>query len=199
MAFMQNSSGGDFTVYCKYNAKEGRWFTKEDKPEAVEYEVKNLTAIFDMDNIKTGWFLLVPGAAPIKQFDPSLTEMLPKPGDTHKRGFQLNIYSDKNLGGVREFMATAGVVIEAMNDLHTDWEANKGANPGKLPIVKCVGVSAITSKHGKNYRPQLEIVGWAERPAELGATGTASKAEPRQEAKREPEPETVGGDDDIEF
>lgn len=198
MAFMRSSSG-EFTTYVKYNAKEGRWFTKEDKPDSVEFEVKNMTAVFDMENIQTGWFIYPPGGAPIKVFDPSMHEEAPKPGDGYKRGFQLHLFSEKNLLGVREFGATAGVVINAMNSLHTDWEANAAANPGKLPIVKCAGVVAITSKHGKNYEPQLEIVGWADRPAELDGPA-APKAEPKQEARREPEPATVGaGDDDVEY
>src|SRR5690242_17368471 len=143
MGFMANpATGGEFKVFVNYNAKAGRWYTKEDKPEAEMFEVQNMTAVFDMDTLKTGWFLFAPGVAPVKNFDPSLTEAAPKPGDGFKRGFELDVFSEKNLGGVREFASTAGVVIEAMNDLYDDWMAGKDANPGKLPVVKCAGVSA---------------------------------------------------------
>jgi hypothetical protein len=181
MAFMSNPATGDggFTVYVKYNAKAGRWYTKKDEPEASEFEVTNLTAIFDMENLKTGWFLFAAGVAPVKQFDPSLAEAAPKPGEGFKRGFELELYSEANLFGLREFSSTAGAVIEAMNELHDHWIADKGANPGKLPVVKCVGVSAVTGKHGTNYKPQLEIVAWADRPAEMkGAAAPASSQAP---------------------
>ena len=178
MAFMSSNSGegGDFKVYVSYNAKAGRWYTKEDKPDAEQFEVTNMTAIFDMDNLQTGWFLFAPGVAPVKNMDPSLAQAAAKPGDGFKRGFQLDVFSEKNLLGVREFSATAGIVIDAMNDLHDHWVAQKDANPGKLPVVKCSGVQPVTNKHGTNYRPVLEIVSWADRPAELAGNAAPAQA-----------------------
>lgn len=176
MAFMSNPAGseGGFKVYVSYNAKAGRWYTKKDEPDAPQFEVTDMTAIFDMDNLQTGWFLFAPGVAPVKHMDPSLAQAAPSPGEGFKRGFQLDVFSDKNLLGVREFSATAGIVIEAMNDLHDHWLAGKDANLGKLPVVKCVGVTPVTNKHGTNYRPQLEIVKWVDRPAALGTAPAAS-------------------------
>lgn len=209
MAFMQSTSGeGGFKVFVSYNAKAGRWYTKEDKPDADQFEVTNMTAIFDMDNLKTGWFLFAPGVAPIKHFDPSLTEAVPKPGEGFKKGFELDVFSEKNLMGVREFASTAGIVIDAMNDLHTDWEAQRAANPGKLPVVKCVGVHPVTNKHGTNYKPQFEIVSWADRPAELeGSPAPAAPAAapaPAATATHTPPPaakapEPATADDEVDF
>jgi len=211
MAFMTNPSAGgegSFKVYIKYNAKAGRWYTKKDEKDAPEFEVTNMTAIFDMENIRTGWFLFAAGTAPAKTFDPSLSQAAAKPGDGFKRGFELDLFSEKNLLGVREFSSTAGVVIEAMNALHDHWEAEKANNPGKLPIVKCVGVAPIVGSHGTNYQPQLEIVGWADRPAELAgapAAAAATTAAPPAAAKathtpppaaKAPEPVAA---DDVEF
>ena len=178
MAFMTSTSGegGEFKVYVSYNAKAGRWYTKEDKPDAMQFEVTDMTAVFDMDNLQTGWFLFAPGVAPVKTFDPSLSQAAASPGDGFKRGFQIEVFSSKNLLGVREFSATAGIVIDAMNDLHDHWLAGKDANAGKLPVVKCVGVTPVTNKHGTNYKPQLEIVAWTDRPAELA--GAPAKSAP---------------------
>lgn len=173
-----NSNGGEFTTYVKYNAKAGRWYTKADEQNAEEYEVTNMTAIFDIDNIRTGWFLFAAGVAPVKQYDPSLTEAAPKPGEGFKRGFEMKVFSDKNLGGVREFASTAGAVIDAMNSVHDQWMAGKEANAGKLPVIQCTGVVPVTGKHGTNYSPTLQIVSWADRPAELAA----DKAPPTQAA-----------------
>ena len=207
MGFMTNPAGGEgnFTVYVKYNAKAGRWYTKEDKQDAEEFEVTNMTAIFDMDNIRTGWFLFAAGVAPAKTFDPSLSQAAPKPDDEFKRGFELEVFSEKNLLGVREFSSTAGVVIEAMNALYDAWETGKKDNFGKLPVVKCIGVQPVTNKHGTNYQPKLEIVSWVDRPDALAvvanaavnqATGAASAPKPDPT----PPPVMAGADDDdVEF
>jgi hypothetical protein len=82
-------------------------------------------------------------------------------------------------------------VIDAMNDLHDHWLAGKDANPGKLPVVKCVGVTPVTNKHGTNYKPQLEIVSWVDRPAEMaGAPAPAAQvaAPPPAAATHAPPP-----------
>ena len=206
MAFMSNpNSGGDFKVYVKYNAKAGRWYTKKDEKDAPEFEVSDLTAIFDMDNLKTGWIMFPPNAAPQKHWDPSLSEELPCPGEGYKRGFQLDLYSEKNLLGVREFCSTAGVVIDAMNALHTDWEVGKAANPGKVPVVKCNGVVELKNKHGSNYEPQLSIIKWVDRPADLaGDAAPAKAAVPAAKTEHAPPPAAKApapatADDDIEF
>jgi hypothetical protein len=135
-----------------------------------------------MDNLQTGWFLFAAGQAPSKVMDASLTQMSANPGDGYKRGFQLNLYSDKNLSGLREFSSTAGVVIEAMNTLYDQWEANKASNAGKLPVVKCAGVTPITGKHGTSYRPDLQVVAWADRPAQLVAPSAPAAAAPAASA-----------------
>ncbi len=198
MAFMDAPASGDgnFTVFVKYNAKAGRWYTKKDEKDAPEFEVTNMAAIFDMENIRTGWFLFAPGVAPVKQFHG--TEKLAKPGEGFKQGFELNLFSEKNLLGVREFSSTAGVVIEAMNALHDHWLAGKDANPGKLPVVKCVGVAPVVGSHGTNYQPQLEIVSWADRPAELNGAAKAEPAAKAEVKKPEPVAATVS-DDDLEY
>lgn len=205
MGFMSNPAGGDgnFTPFLKYNAKAGRFYTKEDKQGAEEFEVTNMTALFDLENIRTGWFLFAPGVAPAKTFDPSLSQAAPKPGDGFKRGFEMLAFSEKNLLGLREFSSTAGAVIDAMNTLYDAWEAGKGANPGKVPVVKCTGVSPVTNKHGTNYAPRFEIVSWADRPAEMkGSASTppaAASAPPAATHTPPPAAMAETAADDVEF
>lgn len=210
MGFMTTTSGdGNFKVFVSYNAKAGRWYTKKDEKDAPQFEVQNLTAVFDMPNLKTGWFLFAAGVAPAKTFDPSLSEAAPKPGEGFKRGFELDLFSEKNLLGVREFASTAGIVIDAMNALYDAWIAAPESKEGKLPVVKCVGVHPVTNKHGTNYQPQLEIVSWVDRPAELtGETAPAEKAaDPAPKAAPaahvpppSPAPAMAGaGADDVDF
>jgi hypothetical protein len=199
MGFMQSASGDgeDFKVYVKYNAKAGRWYTKEDKPDASEFEVMDMTAVFDFANLKTGWFLFAPGVAPVKQLNANMRHFELKPSPDFKQGFQINVFSNKNLLGVREFASTAGAVIDAMNAVYDDYDNAPESKAGKLPIVKCVSVNAIVGKHGTNYSPVLKIIGWTDRPAEL------ADAAPKQEAPRQLAAANAGFgadlDDDVPF
>ena len=169
MGFMTPpSSGGDFKVFVSYNAKAGRWYTKRDGKDEPQFEVADMTAVFDMPGLKTGWFKFSAGVAPEKVMDPSFTAAAANPGQDFKRGFMLDLFSDKNLLGVREFSSTAGIVIDAMNDLFDAWMAAPEVATGQLPVVRCVGVFPVTNKHGTNYQPKFEIVGWTARPEALG-------------------------------
>ena len=177
MGFMSvPSSGGDFKVFVAYNAKAGRWYTKNDGKDEPMFEVTDMTAVFDMPNLETGWFKFSSGVAPEKVMDPSLAEAAPNPGTDFKRGFQIDLYSEKNLMGLREFSSTAAIVIEAMNNLYDLWMAAPENASGQLPVVRCSGVLPISNKHGTNYQPTFEIVGWTDRPAALaGALAPAPR------------------------
>ncbi len=192
MAFMQSTSGDgeDFKVYVKYNAKAGRWYTKEDKPEAQDFEVQDMTAVFDFPNLKTGWFLFAPGVAPVKQLDPAVGVFSPRPSPDFKSGFLINLFSNKNLLGVREFASTAGAVIDSMNTLHDEYEAATESKAGKLPVVKCVTVKPLVGKHGTNYAPVFQIMSWVDRPDEL-VTEAPRNGAPLQ-------PATIAGFDDLD-
>lgn len=186
MGFMATPvAAGDFNTYIKYDARAGRWFTKPDGGGEL-YEVTNMTAAVDLENIQTGWLEYVEGHGPVKVFDPSLSEAAPKPSDGARRGFQVLMFSEKNIGGLREFSSTAACVIEAMNEVYDEWEAGKAANPGKVPVVKCDGCIAAKSQKSTNYKPNLKIVSWTERPADLVApepVAPAAQAAPPAAAK----------------
>jgi hypothetical protein len=174
MGFMSvPSSGGDFKVFVGYNAKAGRWYTKNDGKDEPMFEVTDMTAVFDMPGLETGWFKFSSGVAPEKVIDLSLAEAAPNPGADFKRGFQIDLYSEKNLMGLREFSSTAAIVIEAMNNLYDLWMAAPENASGQLPVVRCSGVLPISNKHGTNYQPTFEIVGWTDRPAALAGSGAS--------------------------
>lgn len=202
MGFMQApAAGGDFNTFLKYDARSGRWHTKPDGGGDL-YEVENMTAIFDLENIRTGWFQFFEGAAPVKVFDQSLTEATARPNPDAKKGFEVLVYSEANIGGLREFTSTAATVIEAMNALYDDWEANRAANPGKLPVVKCVGVQSVKTAKSTNYRPALEIVTWAPRPEGLPVpegTPPAANAKPAASVRQAapPPPATAKADEPV--
>ena len=171
MGFMPvPSSGGDFKTYITYNAKAGRWYTKPDGKDEDLFEVTDMTAIFDMSTLITGWFKFSSGVAPEKIMDPSLAESVASPGVDFKRGFQIDLFSERNLLGLREFSSTAGIVIDAMNNLYDLWMAAPESTSGKLPVVRCTGVHPVTNKHGTNYQPSFAIVDWADRPSALSGS-----------------------------
>lgn len=174
MGFMNVTSDEVFKVYVGFNAKAGRWYTKKDGKDELPFEVTDMTAVFDMTSLKTGWFKFNPNVAPEKVIDPSFSETAPNPGQDFKRGFQLDLYSEKNLLGLREFTSTASIVIQSMNALYDAWVAAPESATGQLPVVRCVGVTPIGNKHGTNYQPQFEIIGWTDRPEALGGGAAAA-------------------------
>ena len=166
---LPTGGGGDFVTYCKYNAKAGRWYTKDD--DGNEYEVQNMTAVFDFPNIKTGLMKFMAGSAPEYIFDTTVGSQdaqAPNGADGFKRGFLIHLFANDAWQGVREMSSTAGVVNEQMNALYDAYDSAPEKAAGQLPVVQCVKVDAIEGKHGTNYAPDLQIVGWSDRPEGLG-------------------------------
>jgi hypothetical protein len=172
---LEPRSNADFIPYLKFNGKAGRWYTKTDAGD--EIEVQNMTAIFDLAHIKTGWLLFNENAAPDKVWDNGSTASPPSP--QHKRGFAVNVFSPKELGGVREFSATSNTAIIAIRELYDAWESAPESKKGLVPVVKCENVLPVKSKFGTNYQPALKIVKWVPRPEAMpnGVTHTASTIE----------------------
>ena len=168
---------GDFTPYIKFNAKAGRWYTKTDSGEEVE--VSNMTAIFDLANIKTGWINFVEGAAPDVVYDNGSTAKQPSP--QHKRGFAVNAFSAKELGGLREFSSTSNSAIIAIKELYEEFEAAPESRKGLVPVVKCENVLPVKSKFGTNYQPVLTISKWVPRPPAMLATINGAPEETAEE------------------
>ena len=162
------NSGGDFLPILKYNAKAGRWYVREDDEDV---EVDGMTAMFDFENIQTGWLHFGP-TGPDWRPDPDLSTATDSPGGDFKRGFKIHVYAKKQLGGAREFMSSSQMACGAIKKLYAEYEeSGKGAQLdhrgiGQVPVVKCTGTNAITGKHGTNFEPVLEIVKWMKRPPE---------------------------------
>jgi len=163
---LPTGGGGDFIPFLKYNAKSGRWYSKQEDA-ADDKEVKGMTAILDLAQIKTGKFKFAAGVAPDLKFDSSLgAGDAAKPDETYKPGFYVLAFA-KSIGGLREFTSNAGVVNEAMNELYDAYIAAPEAGQGKLPVVKCVEEKPVESKHGTNFKPVFAIQKWVDRPAEM--------------------------------
>src|SRR4051812_48703519 len=82
----------DFRPYVKSNARVGRIFRVDKKStgtgwEKIETDITaNLKAIFDLENLKTGWLRFPRGAAPDHHLV-ALDQALPdEPSDQHQHG-----------------------------------------------------------------------------------------------------------------
>jgi hypothetical protein len=185
-----NQGGGDFTPFVKYNAKAGRWYNKDE--EGNEYELKADKLVFyaDLDNVEVGWIKFgAPGVAPEFAFAPASEGPPARPSADHKSGFRMRLYSEPNLHGLREWSASSALVNGAMNELYDLFEAEVGNHAGECPVIRCYDTEPVTSKHGTNYKPLFEIVGWKPRPAAFdGAEAEAPKAAPAKAKAATPPP-----------
>ena len=160
---------GDFTPYIKYNAKAGRWYVKADG--ADEVEIVNPTLAFDMANIRTGWLFYAEGSGPEKIWDPSPTQMAPRPAGPKKfkRGFEVAVIGNGLIPGtnqklgLREFSSTASNVITAIVQMHADYEAGAAEHPNSVPVFACTGVKPINGAYGTNYEPSFALKQWVTR------------------------------------
>lgn len=159
---------GDFTPYIKFNSKAGRWYTKNENGD--EIEVTDMTAIFDLSNIRTGWILFNEGAAPESVWDNGA--MAQQPGPKYKRGFAVDVFSPKQIGGLKEFSSNSNSSIVAIKALYDAYENSQEAAKGLVPVVTCERVEPIKSKFGTNFQPSLKIVRWVPRPEGLTAKNT---------------------------
>jgi hypothetical protein len=159
-------SSGETANYVKFNAKSGRLSIND--ADGNQPEIPGLTAIFDLENIRTGWLRFREGQAPERHFDPRPGDSAPKPeGEGFKRGFLLMLFSRNTLGGVRELSGNSLHLCNAITDLYAAWEAGKDDYRGQVPVVTMDSVQPMKDQYGTNYRPVFRIVKWVDRPADL--------------------------------
>jgi hypothetical protein len=179
----------DFTPYLKFNGKAGRWYTRNDIGEEVE--ITDLTAIFDLALIKTGWIHFEEGMPPQAVWDTNAA-VGPKPTNLAKakRGFAVNIFAPK-IGGLREFSSTSNGAVIAVRDLYDQQFEKSPERHSKVPVVRCEKILPVKSKYGTNYEPVLKIIKWVDRPEGL-PQGSPHIIEPKPAAAATPV-------DDFEF
>jgi hypothetical protein len=193
------SGGGDFLPIVKYDARAGRFFRvdREDGSSTPVDITRSFKAVFDFENVETGWIAFVAGSAPDFQMTPMDMPNVERPSANHKEGFRMNIKLGSECGGdCRELASTAGVMKAGLNVLHDDYLAGLKANPGKLPVVVLKDTVPLTSgsgdKKSTNYQPIFEITAWVKRPADLdeAAKSKAPAAAPAPLAPRGAPPST---------
>jgi len=162
-------------VYAKFNAKADKWFVRGTDGE--DAEIQRPTFVVDFDNIATGWLRFREGQAPERVMDASIDRAAPLPGEGFKRGFVVMAFSPKFFGGAAEFASASIHLSNAIKDVYAQYEADRKANPGKLPVISCTGSQAMKDRYGTNYRPTFSIVQWVDRPAELPSVSPVDAAD----------------------
>jgi hypothetical protein len=168
---------GSIKPYVKYNAKADKWFVRG--PDGGDVEISRPTFLLDLKNIRTGWLRFLEGQAPERVIDPSLDSVAPNPGQGFKRGFVIMAYSAKFFGGAVELSSASIHMSNAIRDIYAAFEEQgaRAENHGKVPVIACTGSDPMKDKYGTNYKPRLEIVKWADRPAELPDASPVDDAE----------------------
>jgi hypothetical protein len=174
----ETSGGGDFLPIVKYDARAGRIFRVDRVDTGGQFVsepvdiTRNFKAIFDLENIETGWINFASGGAPDFKLVPMGSLLPGRPTDQHKNGIRLMLKLAKECGGdrpIREIAGTSKAFLSGVEKLYHDYtdRAKQEGEGDKLPVVVLKDTTPITSgqgaKQSTNYVPVFEIVGWALR------------------------------------
>ena len=172
----ESKPSGNIIPIVKWDAKAGDMIRVDREQDASGAWVKNeeeisfpVKFVADLDAIEVGW-LSFEGGAPDFRMVRIGEEMPERPSAGHKNAFRLRVYNKEM--GLREFSHSAKTVLRKMNELHNQFEAERGANAGKAPVVEIEGTEQvkITLPNGDPVRfkvPSWKIVAWVDRPDEM--------------------------------
>lgn len=180
-----SGASGDFPPILAYKAPSGRLFTRDRVQnssgdwETTETDVTMAQPAFALDfgRLEVGWCHFAYGAAPLWTMVPyghPMPDRPPSPGKDakgkdiqYKNGFRLPVAGNA-IGGVRELAGNSNVLITAMNEVHTLFEAAPEAAMGKIPVVKMTDIVTVKVGQATNFQPVFSIFGWVDRPDVLG-------------------------------
>ena len=197
-----NNGGDGINVFLGWSARgtqdgsiRARQFYLREGSSKDEYaEAQTKGFVIDLDSLKTGWQKSegMAGIAPEWKWNPSVNQMMQKPGDDYKKGFSVKCA----IGGGKVAMweqAGAGVwsALADLAPLLKDQPAS-----GQMPLIKMTEAKELKFTKGSTCYPIFEIVKWVDKPdclKEGAAAGIATEPAPA------PEPAPAVADDDMEF
>jgi hypothetical protein len=176
-------NGGEFSPRIEYNAKSGRMSQVDrtaDGTGTIKVDITSSLPVFawDLATIEIGWANFQSGAAPSFVMVPYGQPMPARPDRNHKAGFRSKVWNGRE-PVAREFQATAGVTVTAIEELWDMLTAMPEAAAGQVPVIRLAGVVPITGRNGTNYAPLLQLVQWIDRdeavfgPPTVAAPGAA--------------------------
>ena len=178
------SSGGGSGNYIRYSPQVNAWTRKNEDGNYIEF--KFTQAVFDYENVQTGWMLIATGQYEFLA-DNTLGKKGAQPSPEHKRGFRATFYN-KELGGVVEYSANGAGANMGLEALWKKVQAQAQDNAGKLPVVEFKGATAVKVGKGTTRVPEFDVVKWVARPAAMqdGGADESSFDAPKPIAKPAP-------------
>jgi hypothetical protein len=174
--FSTEPSSGDFLGIIKFDARAGRMFRidRVDTGNGFQSEPIDITntfkALVDLENVEVGWINFDTGGAPDFRLVPMGSTLPDRPGPKHKNGIRIILKLAKDCGGdkpIREIAGVSKAFLNGIEKVFDEYDAQRGENPGKLPILMLEGTTPIKSGSGgqqsTNYVPKFKIIGWAAR------------------------------------
>lgn len=166
---MDQGAGGGEGPWLAWSAKgtddgkvDPRNFYIRDGDVKTQFDGFKTGVILDIVNMKTGWQKGegAKGVAPEWKWNPSISQMAPKPGDDYKKGFSIRCavgggktanWEQAAVGSWNAFTA----LIPALQS---------GPGDGSLPLVRMTGHKLEQFAKGSTSTPVLEVVKWVPRP-----------------------------------
>jgi len=181
----ESAGSEDIIPIIKYDAKAGRMF-RRDRVNGDNEQVditRSFKAAFDFENLETGFIAFPVGGAPDFALARIGDRIPEKPTSDHRQGVRLLVKLTKDCGGdVRELASTAKAFLRGIDAAHDAYEADKAANPGKLPVFILEDTVPVVSEGGgnktTNYSPVFKLIGWVARPSDLTYIPRAKSSEP---------------------
>ena len=168
----ETKNKGDILSIIKFDAKAGEFLVENRSPNgdgtwSRDYNELKLPIklVMDLGDIDVGWLSFASGAPDFQMV--KVGDKVPaQPSPEHKQAFRVRVFN-KSLG-LREFSHSAKTVMRAMDDLHNQFEAERGANMGKMPVVEipeCTTVRVQTPQGELRFKaPAWKIVSWIDAP-----------------------------------
>lgn len=185
----ETKNKGDILSIIKFDAKAGEFLVENRSPNgdgtwSRDYDELKLPIklVMDLGDIDVGWLSFASGAPDFQMV--KVGDKVPaQPSPEHKQAFRVKVFN-KSLG-LREFSHSAKTVMRAMDDLHNQFEAERGANMGKIPVVEipeCTTVRVQTPQGELRFKaPAWKIVSWIDAPDVFTAKKEVAAAAPAAE------------------
>jgi len=185
----ETKNKGDILSIIKFDAKAGEFLVENRSPNgdgtwSRDYDELKLPIklVMDLGDIDVGWLSFASGAPDFQMV--KVGDKVPaQPSPEHKQAFRVRVFN-KSLG-LREFSHSAKTVMRAMDDLHNQFEAERGANMGKIPVVEipeCTTVRVQTPQGELRFKaPAWKIVSWIDAPDVFTAKKEVAAAAPAAE------------------
>lgn len=197
------TTGSDVNTFLAWSARgtqdgaiRAKQFYLRDGAAKDEYSTAQTNGmVLDLDSLKTGWQKSegIAGVAPEWKWNPSVNQMMPKPGDEWKKGISVKVAIG---GGKVAVWEQAGAAIwSALTDLAAKLKSQPAA--GQMPLVRMVEAKELKFTKGSTCYPIFEVVKWVDKPDCLKEGAAAGIA--LDEPAPAPAPAPQAAADDVEF